>query len=85
MIINENYQMTSDGEMNVILMKKFEKKKKEGESVQYGFKAVGYYRDVKHLLRDFVRKEILATELKDMETIVNKIEELENTIDNLNI
>ena len=66
MIINEEYQMTSDGDMNVILMKRFEKKKKEGEEIQYDFKAIGYYKDVKHLLRDFVRKEILVTELKDI-------------------
>lgn len=84
MKINEEYQITSD-DMCVILMKRYQKKQKEGEPVQYDFKPCGYYRDVKQALEDFVRKEIFTTELKDMKTIVNKIEELENTINNLNI
>lgn len=85
MKINEEYQIITDGDMNVMLMKKYQKKQKKGEPVQYDFKPCGYYRDVKQALKDFVRKEIFTTELKDLETVVNKIEELENIINNLNI
>lgn len=85
MKINDEYEITTDGDMNVILMKRYQKKLKEGEDVQYDFKPCGYYRDVKQALKDFVRKEIFKTELKDINTIVDKIKELENTIDNLNI
>ena len=85
MQINEEYQIVTDGDMNVMLMKRYQKKQKEGEPVQYDFKPCGYYRDTKQALKDFVRKEIFTTELKDLETVVNKIEELENIINNLNI
>lgn len=85
MKINEEYQITTDGDMNVVLMKKYQKKQIEGEEIQYDFKPCGYYGSVKQALKDFVRKEIFVTELKDLKTIQEKIEELENTIDNLNI
>lgn len=85
MKINEEYQITTDGDMNVILMKRYQKKQIEGEEIQYDFKPCGYYGSIKQALKDFVRKEMFVTELKDLETIQAKIEELENTIDNLNI
>lgn len=85
MKINEEYQITTDKDMNVILMKKYQKKQKEGEPIEYDFKPCGYYGSIKQALKDFVRKEIFTTELKDMNTIVDKIKELEITIDNLNI
>ena len=36
-------------------------------------------------LKNMVDREIRETELEDFRTIVNKIDELKNTIDNLNI
>lgn len=85
MKINDEYQITTDGDMNVILMKKYKKKQVEGEDVQYDFKPCGYYGSIKQALRDFARKEIFTTELKDLKSIQSKIEELENTINSLNI
>lgn len=85
MKINDEYNLTTDKDMNVILMKKYQKKQIEGEEVQYDFKPCGYYGSIKQALKDFVRKEMFVTELKDLKTIQSKIEELENTIDNLNI
>ncbi|WP_312286646.1 hypothetical protein [Terrisporobacter sp.] len=85
MKINDEYNLTTDKDMNVILMKKYQKKQIEGEEVQYDFKPCGYYGNIKQALKDFVRKEMFVTELKDLKTIQSKIEELENTIDNLNI
>lgn len=85
MKINEEYQITTDGDMNVILMKKYKKKQIEGEDIQYDFKPCGYYPTVKQALKDFARKEIFKTELKDLKSVQCKIEELENTINSLNI
>lgn len=85
MKINEEYQITTDGDMNVILMKKYQKKQKEGESIEYDFKPCGYYPTVKQALKDFVKKEIFTTELKDLKSLQCKMEELENTINNLNV
>lgn len=84
MKINDEYQITSD-DMCVILMKRYQKKQKEGELVQYDFKPCGYYRDVKQALKDFVRKEIFTTELKELNVINDKIDELHELINNLNI
>ena len=85
MKINEEYQITTDGDMNVILMKKYKKKHMEGEDIQYDFKPCGYYASIKQALKDFARKEIFTTELEDLKSVQIKIEELENTINSLNI
>lgn len=87
MKINDEYNLTADS-LNWILQKRFEKKKKEGEEdkpTEYGFKDVAYFPDYHMALRNMVDREIRETELADFKTIIEKIDELKETIDNLNI
>lgn len=85
MIINDEYQVTTDGDANVMLMKKFEKKTEEGQPTEYGYKAIGYYPTLKSALKDWTRKELFSTELKDLKTVNDKLEEIHNIINNLNL
>lgn len=87
MKINEEYNLTSDS-LNWILQKRFEKKKKEGEEnkpTEYGFKDIGYYPNPKMALKDMLDREIRGTGIEDFKTVIEKIDELKETINNLNI
>ena len=75
MQINSNWKVESD-DMNVILYKKFINKKK-GED---DWKAVGYYSTVANALRALVEMGIKGTGMVDLQTIVNKIEEVHKDI-----
>ena len=69
MQIGKNWKIESD-ELNVILYKK------QSEKAKRQWRAVGFYRTVANALKDLVNHEIRATELKDLQTVVNKIDEL---------
>ena len=84
--INENWSVDTDGDKNVILMKKVEKRvrnkeKKTWENTgEYDWSVYGYYPNLESLLKAVVRKEITGEGLKDIESIQKKIEELEKVI-----
>ena len=84
--INENWSVDTDGDKNVILMKKVEKRvrnkeKKTWENTgEYDWSVYGYYPNLESLLKAVVRKEITGEGLKDIESIQEKIEELEKVI-----
>lgn len=87
MVISEDYKIITD-DLNFMLMKKYVKKKKKGEENkpdEYGFRVCGYYPSIKSALKDMVAKEIREDGFKDFESIVSKIDELEETIENLNL
>lgn len=85
MLINENYKVETDGDKNVILFKKIKKKTEEGEEQQYGWSVDGYYPTIKMALKDWSRKELFATELKDIQEVDDKLDEIHNIIKNLNL
>ena len=84
--INENWSVDTDGDKNVILMKKVEKRvrnkeKKTWENTgEYDWSVYGYYSSLESLLKAVVRKEITGEGLKDIEGIQEKIEDLEKVI-----
>ena len=84
--INENWSVDTDGDKNVILMKKVEKRVRDKEKKtwvntgEYDWSVYGYYPNLESLLKAVVRKEITGEGLKDIESIQKKIEELEKVI-----
>ena len=84
--INENWSVDTDGDKNVILMKKVEKRVRDKEKKtwvntgEYDWSVYGYYPNLESLLKAVVRKEITGEGLKDIEGIQKKIEELEKVI-----
>lgn len=87
MLINEEYNLTSDP-LNWILQKRFEKKKKEGEEdspTEYGWRDIGYYPNDKMALKDMIDREIRGTGIADFETVIKKIDELKETINKLKL
>ena len=84
--INESWGVDTDGDKNVILMKKVEKRvrnkeKKTWENTrEYDWSVYGYYPTLESLLKAVVRKEITGEGLKDIEGIQKKIEDLEKVI-----
>ena len=84
--INESWAVDTDNDKNVILMKKVEKRvrnkeKKTWENTgEYDWNVYGYYPTLESLLKAVVRKEITGEGLKDIESIQEKIEELEKVI-----
>ena len=84
--INENWSVDTDGDKNVILMKKVEKRVRDKQKKtwvntgEYDWSVYGYYPNLESLLKAVVRKEITGEGLKDIESIQKKIEELEKVI-----
>ena len=84
--INENWSVDTDGDKNVILMKKVEKRVRDKEKKtwvntgEYDWSVYGYYPNLESLLKAVVRKEITGEGLKDIESIQEKIEDLEKVI-----
>ena len=84
--INESWAVDTDGDKNVILMKKVEKRVRDKEKKtwvntgEYNWSVYGYYPNLESLLKAVVRKEITGEGLKDIESIQEKIEDLEKVI-----
>ena len=84
--INESWAVDTDGDKNVILMKKVEKRMRDKKKKtwintgEYDWSIYGYYPNLESLLKAVVRKEITGEGLKDIEGIQEKIEELEKLI-----
>ena len=85
--INDNWAVDTDGDKNVILMKKVEKRIRDKQKKtwvntrEYDWSVYGYYPTLESLLKAVVRKEITGEGLKDIEGIQKKIEELEKVIE----
>lgn len=80
MMINDRYKIVSD-DLNICLQRR--NLKENGE--YSNFVNVGYFTDFKGALQSFAKREILFTELKDFETVCNKIDELMQLIKNLEV
>ena len=84
--INESWAVDTDGDKNVILMKKIEKRVRDKEKKtwintgEYDWSIYGYYPNLESLLKAVSRKEITREGLKDIKSIQKKIEELEKVI-----
>ena len=85
--INENWSVDTDGDKNVILMKKVEKRVRDKQKKtwvntgEYDWSVYGYYSSLESLLKTVVRKEMTGKGLKDIKSIQEKIEELEKVIE----
>lgn len=86
MIINENYKIESDNlnvtlyEKRIIKGEKGKASKRKGESV---WDAIAYYSCPENALKGLVRNEITGTGMKDLKTVVDKINDLDNMIKRL--
>ena len=79
--INRNYKIESDS-LNVILSKREVSKKSPGGE---RWRTFGYYSNCGSALKALVDMEIKGTGLKDLRTVVSKIQELEKMIDGANL
>ncbi len=80
MLIGKNWKIESDS-LNVILsQKKRRTDKKTGKDYDY-WKLIGYYSTAENALHGLVNQGIRDTGLKDLETIVSKIDELHKAIE----
>ena len=79
MQINEDYKIESDS-LNVTLYRK--SKPRQGAKVQ-GWRPEAYFSNPHNLLQYLVKNEIMGDGMKDMESIVQKINELFQLINNL--
>ena len=84
--INERYRIGSDKDKNIILYEKVHKRERDEKNKTWveldetTDVVRGYYPNLEILLKSLVKKEIIGTGLKDIETIQKKIEELEKII-----
>ena len=84
--INERYSIGSDKDKNIILYEKVHKRERDEKNKTWveldetTDVVRGYYPNLEMLLKSLVKKEIIGTGLKDIETIQKKIEELEKII-----
>ena len=79
--INQNYKIESDN-LNVTLSKREVSKKSPGKE---RWRTVGYYSSFESVLKALVDMEIKGTGLKDLETVLSKIQELKKMIDGANL
>ena len=85
MQINEEYKVESD-DLNIILLKKYAKKKKnESDATEYDYRPIGYYPNLEMALKGMCKKEIYGTGLIDLKEIIAKIEELHKVIEELKL
>lgn len=86
MRINEDYRILAEDKMNIQLQRR--KVVQDKQSKNYGketWTTQAYCCSFKSALKTFLDWEVNETGLKDLETIINKIEEVQRSIDNLNI
>lgn len=87
--INEDWAIDSD-ELNITLMKKVQKRKKNDEGKyeyidEYDWTVKGFYPSFEVALKDFTRKELMKDGLGELETVMNKLNEIHDTIKKLNL
>lgn len=91
-IINENYKIGSD-KYNIILYERklitgTQRNPNRASKGQIGdtrWKSIGYYSSSKSALCGMVDHEIMKTGLKDIQTVLDKIDELEKVIEGLSL
>ena len=79
MDLGDNWKIES-GDQNVALFKKSTKK-----GAKNPWAVEGYYATVKGALKGLVNQEIRDTEIKDLQTVSDKIDELYALIDGLSV
>lgn len=78
MKLSNDYKIESD-ELNVMIMKKFIPK--EGKNAgQEQWRPISYHPNLEFALNSFITRQINGTGLKDIETVVIKINELREFI-----
>ncbi|WP_419749321.1 hypothetical protein [Terrisporobacter petrolearius] len=80
MKISDKYKIISTDDKNVTIQEKVVTEKEDG-SVKTSWKVIGYYGSINSALKGIVRKEINGTGLKNFNTVCEKIEELNEYID----
>lgn len=80
MLINEKYKIESDN-LNVTLYR-LSKPRKEGVK---NWDAIAFFSTPKNALKYLVENEITGTGMKDLKTVVDKMDELEGLINRLNM
>ena len=70
MLIGKDWKIYSDS-LNIILSKRY--KKKEGG---FGWKIKGYFSSITNAMKALVDQEVRKTELKDLKTIVAKLDKV---------
>ena len=79
MLIGKQFKIESDN-LNVILYEKKTRKNKETKREYEDWETMGYFATPKGALIELVNQKVRDTELKDLKTIVSKLEELEKLI-----
>ena len=74
MLINDNWKIESDS-LNVTIYHRAKGKK--------AWKPAGYFRTIKDALNELIDQEIKGTGLKDLETVVSKINDLQTLLERL--
>jgi hypothetical protein len=80
MLIGKNYKIECPDNLNVIVYKFHKGSEKNGKVIADHWTTEGFYSTPASALNGLIRMEVKATELKDLQTVVNKITELENTL-----
>ena len=80
MQINEDW-MIEAVPMNILLFKRIRVAEKRGKPAHDRWEIKGHYSSVKNTLKGLVDFEVEATGLKDIKTVVKKIDELYALID----
>ena len=79
MLIGKKWKVESDS-LNVILSERITKRPK-GKAPYEGWGVRGYFSTVANALKFLIEHEVKGTGLTDLETVVNKIDELKGLIE----
>ena len=80
MLIGKNWKLEADN-LNVMLFRRKVRQPKDGKPSYEDWEVVGYYGTVANALKDLVDYGVRETELKDLQTVINKIDELGKQIE----
>jgi len=82
--LTEEYSISSDGRMNLILHERFEKKDGRGKDAkftgEFAYRDIGYFRNLEHVANHLVKLEVFKYEGSELKGIVDRIEELNKEI-----
>ncbi len=80
MKIGKNYKIESD-EMNITLYRRRVTKSQVDKPATEYWQGIGYYSTVSNALKDLIELEVRLTGMKDLQTVVDKVDELHRLID----
>lgn len=80
MLIGTEWKIEADS-LNVVLYRKTKRVKKDAKEPYEVWKTVGYFASVANALHALVELKIKESELKDLNTVVAKINEVHTLID----